>query len=157
MRQDSGSVRGNSASAINPRTIVSRVCNAFNPASLSRDNPVAGLHTGGSFRDVCAALVQSSKQSSKRGCSMYQLINPVVGPEAVAGSSRMKGGTTTLILADAICYRATQLSKGMPAPSIEAALGRAHEAMRATYKQARDIAKVLRESLIRPQSIDVRN
>ena len=48
------------------------------------------------------------------------LVKPVVGPEAVAGSSRTKGGTATLILADAIGYRAARLVCSEAAPSIHA-------------------------------------
>ena len=44
------------------------------------------------------------------------VLNPVVGPESIAGSSRMKGGSVTLILLDAICSSGVllqnQLCKG---------------------------------------------
>lgn len=103
----------------------------FNPASLSRNAPIAGLQSGGTFRDVATSL-------AARGA----LLNPVVGPEAIAGSSRMKGGSATLILADAVCYRALQLSRGEAAPSIAAAVGSAHEAVRTTYLHAHSIATV---------------
>ena len=115
----------------------------FNPAALSRDAPVAGLSCGGSFRDICTALTQPSEDPTRP--SPHALVNPVVGPEAVAGSSRMKGGSATLVIADAIAYRATRIVAGedaRDAPTIAQCVGRAHEAYRCTYLQARAIASV---------------
>ena len=53
------------------------------------------------------------------------VLNPVVGPEAVAGSSRMKGGSATWILCAAVCEEALALAAcaapaaagGAPAPA----------------------------------------
>ena len=107
----------------------------FNPSDLSRDATVDGLHAGrNSFRDVAKALEEASP--------IHSLVNPVVGPEAVAGSSRMKGGTATLILADAICYRAVCISKGLSAPTIPDAIGHAQTTIRLTYMEAKSIASV---------------
>ena len=36
------------------------------------------------------------------------IINPIIGPEPIAGSSRMKGGSATKILLDAIILIAAQ-------------------------------------------------
>ena len=52
------------------------------------------------FRD----LVRQFGTAPRSTCT---LLNPVVGPEPVAGSSRMKGGTATLILLDCIGAAAT--------------------------------------------------
>ena len=117
----------------------------FNPAELARDTPVDGLSCGGSFRDITAALANpgaTTTTNGKRGGGRHALLNPVVGPEAVAGSSRMKGGTATLILADAICYRASRLLRGQSALPISAALGAASDAARLTYAEATSIATV---------------
>ena len=54
----------------------------------------------------------------------------------------MKGGSVSLILADAISYRAAKLSRGETAPSIPDAMGAAQEAMRLTYNEATSIAAV---------------
>jgi N-acetylmuramic acid 6-phosphate (MurNAc-6-P) etherase/predicted NBD/HSP70 family sugar kinase/GNAT superfamily N-acetyltransferase len=51
----------------------------FNPISLARRE----------FADLCLPLPY--------------VVNPIIGPEAVAGSSRMKGGSATLILLDLLC------------------------------------------------------
>ena len=118
----------------------------FNPAELSRDAPVGGLRSGAaSFRDVARSLSLASRQGQR-----HALVNPVVGPEAVAGSSRMKGGSATLILADAICYRAVALHAsrrkgGSPTaapPPIALAVDKAHSAVRNTYREATSIAQV---------------
>ena len=41
---------------------------------------------------------------------MHALINPVIGPEAVTGSSRMKGGSATMIILDILCLKALHYS-----------------------------------------------
>ena len=45
-----------------------------------------------------------------------RLLNPVVGPEPIAGSSRMKGGTTTKMLLEAIFLTAHQLAANEATP-----------------------------------------
>ncbi len=44
------------------------------------------------------------------------LLNPVVGPEPITGSSRMKGGTVTKMLLEAIFFTAHQLAVNDPTP-----------------------------------------
>jgi N-acetylmuramic acid 6-phosphate (MurNAc-6-P) etherase len=43
---------------------------------------------------VCGGGGDGQQQATTR----YLVLNPVVGPEAVTGSSRMKGGSTTLVV-----------------------------------------------------------
>jgi N-acetylmuramic acid 6-phosphate (MurNAc-6-P) etherase len=72
----------------------------FNPAELARDTAVPLCWPSGktdSVRGVIHAMTLAHRAS---------LINPVIGPEPVAGSSRMKGGTATAILLDTICLKA---------------------------------------------------
>jgi N-acetylmuramic acid 6-phosphate (MurNAc-6-P) etherase len=79
----------------------------FNPTSLARNNAVDALWPDGrkgSFRDLVG--------------SVGHIINPVIGPEPVAGSSRMKGGTATLILLDVLCLRATNSALGRSAKDL---------------------------------------
>ncbi len=59
----------------------------FNPPELARNAPMEGW--GLSFRDV------TSHFSKLPSCF---LLNPIVAPEALQGSTRMKGGTATKIL-----------------------------------------------------------
>jgi N-acetylmuramic acid 6-phosphate (MurNAc-6-P) etherase len=44
------------------------------------------------------------------------LLNPIVGPEPITGSSRMKGGTTTKMLLEAMFLPAHQLATNDPTP-----------------------------------------
>ena len=73
----------------------------FNPAPMARDRLIEKCLPNGSsftFRKVIEAALNSQK---------FSLLNPIIGPEPVAGSSRMKGGSATLILLDCLCARAT--------------------------------------------------
>ena len=55
----------------------------FNPVHLARDAPVEGWGTR-TCREVFTALAERQDGRSF-------LLNPIVGPESVTGSSRMKG------------------------------------------------------------------
>lgn len=68
----------------------------FNPPSAVRPVQVSGWTTTAKAnldRFLTSAGVHGVRRT---------FVNPVVGPEAVAGSSRMKGGTATLLLLEAI-------------------------------------------------------
>ena len=103
----------------------------FNPATFARNAPVEGLRKGTSLRDVAAAVEETGL-----------LVNPVIGPEAVAGSSRMKGGTATLVLLDAICARAAALAAGVGAPTVSDHIARYEAACAKTYETAESFARV---------------
>ncbi|MDP2439668.1 MAG: hypothetical protein Q8P67_28295 [archaeon] len=87
-------------------------CLGFNPASLARDVPIEGWHS--TFRQVVARLQQPQEEDTGvlvfvtdestvgLGPQKRLLINPVIGPEAVQGSSRMKGGSMTKLLLEAV-------------------------------------------------------
>lgn len=80
----------------------------FNPLNLARDSNIIGLPVGWrSFRDVAAAM---GENKGKR-CTV---LNPVLGAEPIAGSSRMKGGSATLIMLDIICMRTLFLAGLLP-------------------------------------------
>jgi N-acetylmuramic acid 6-phosphate (MurNAc-6-P) etherase len=65
----------------------------FNPIAAARAAPIEGWNR--SFRDVAEAHVAAG----------HIVINPIVGPEAVAGSTRMKGGSATKLLLDILATR----------------------------------------------------
>eukprot|EP00698_Gefionella_okellyi_P024996 TRINITY_DN9008_c0_g1_i1.p1 TRINITY_DN9008_c0_g1~~TRINITY_DN9008_c0_g1_i1.p1 ORF type:complete len:586 (+),score=112.21 TRINITY_DN9008_c0_g1_i1:16-1773(+) len=69
----------------------------FNPAELSRNAPVEGWDR--TCRDVYSQIAVAWKERRDR----VVLLAPIVGPEPVAGSSRMKGGSATKALVDSIC------------------------------------------------------
>lgn len=84
----------------------------FNPVELARDIPIemwkdrrdGRTHT---FRDVAQRMQASEKAI---------IINPVIGPESLCGSTRMKGGTATKVVLETVF--ATALSS---LPSVTAA------------------------------------
>lgn len=63
----------------------------FNPIDLARNTPIEGWKK--TFLDV-ARRVEASSQSV--------VLNPVIGPEPIAGSTRMKGGSATKLLLELI-------------------------------------------------------
>uniref|UniRef100_A0A3B5A8Q8 Glucokinase regulator n=1 Tax=Stegastes partitus TaxID=144197 RepID=A0A3B5A8Q8_9TELE len=66
----------------------------FNPAHQARDEPLPGCTF--TFRSVVQRMEELAKSQQAF------LINPAVGPEAISGSSRMKGGSTTKILLEVV-------------------------------------------------------
>ncbi|TKS66241.1 Glucokinase regulatory protein [Collichthys lucidus] len=66
----------------------------FNPAHQARDEPMPGSTL--TFRSVVQRM-QALAKSHKAF-----LLNPAVGPEAISGSSRMKGGSATKILLEVV-------------------------------------------------------
>jgi N-acetylmuramic acid 6-phosphate (MurNAc-6-P) etherase len=67
----------------------------FNPVAAAR-NVVIERWDGRTFRDVALALEKRCADGR------HFLINPIVGPEAITGSTRMKGGSATKILLDTL-------------------------------------------------------
>ncbi|XP_055084704.1 glucokinase regulatory protein [Periophthalmus magnuspinnatus] len=70
----------------------------FNPANQARSDPIQGSTF--TFYDIVQRM-QAAATHQKAF-----LINPAVGPEAVSGSSRMKGGSATKILLEVITQAA---------------------------------------------------
>ena len=80
----------------------SAILMGFNPAALARNKPIEiwkSRSEGQSMtvRDVVSRLVEAEEKEAS-----FCLLNPVVGPEPVCASSRMKGGTCTKILLDVV-------------------------------------------------------
>ena len=77
----------------------------FNPVRLARDATIEMWRNRPTSKsktmlDVAMRLQQAASSSSK---AKHFIINPVVGPEAVCASSRMKGGSVTKVILDA-CF-----------------------------------------------------
>lgn len=79
----------------------------FNPVELSRNVKIEKSLTGKSVRDVVLELEQISNVGDERS-KWFSVLNPVIGPEPIAGSSRMKGGSATAVVLDTICYVALE-------------------------------------------------
>eukprot|EP01084_Bolivina_argentea_P307162 530867_1 len=78
----------------------------FNPAHLSRNRPVEKWN-GQTFRNICMNLNKISPKPNdiinyNNKLPTQILLNPIIGPEAITGSSRMKGGSITTILLNII-------------------------------------------------------
>ncbi len=80
----------------------------FNPADLARDAAVEGWDS--TFK---ATLVQA------RLAPNFTLINPVIGPEPITGSTRMKSGSATKILLETLFYTARAVDTSHAGDSAE--------------------------------------
>ncbi|KAG5265831.1 hypothetical protein AALO_G00246860 [Alosa alosa] len=79
---------------LNNLDMLTPVLIGFNPAHTARNEPIQGWpHT---FRQVTERMLDL--QRAQRAF----VLNPVVGPEAISGSSRMKGGTATKVLLESV-------------------------------------------------------
>eukprot|EP00750_Incisomonas_marina_P024656 INCI5136.6.p1 GENE.INCI5136.6~~INCI5136.6.p1 ORF type:complete len:765 (-),score=108.10 INCI5136.6:2540-4834(-) len=85
----------------------------FNPPELARNVPIehwAGRNAGSkTVRDVVKRVhtrMTDDLSNSQRSAPRAVLLNPIIGPEFVCASSRMKGGSVTLVLLEVIFTRA---------------------------------------------------
>lgn len=117
----------------------------FNPIKLARDVPVEGWDrtTFQVFTDL--------EKAALAGESCF-ILNPVVGPEAVTGSSRMKGGSMTKILIETVFMSALMPHCGSNAAAAAAAapsvtpltmLKMFEQVYRDTYRAVADLAAVV--------------
>jgi hypothetical protein len=70
----------------------------FNPVSMARKIKVPKWPTGKTFYDIASRMETTSGAL---------ILNPIIGPEPIAGSSRMKSGTTTKVMLDTVFYLAS--------------------------------------------------
>ena len=83
----------------------------FNPVGLARNTVIEKWDTEASFTgakcflDVIRILDKRAKTDDK-----CLIINPVIGPEPISGSSRMKGGSATKVILDSMFANAVVLS-----------------------------------------------
>jgi len=78
----------------------------FNPPEFARKTPIEGWPDH-SFSTVSNELLKRSKTDDSA-----HVLCPVYGPESLAGSTRMKGGSTTKIVLDALLSLAAEASVG---------------------------------------------
>ncbi|KNC54945.1 glucokinase regulator family protein [Thecamonas trahens ATCC 50062] len=100
----------------------------FNPVALARSSVIEGWTS--SFKDVADALVASMDLPSGAG---NFIINPVVGPESVTGSTRMKGGSATKMLLE-ILVRSALMGASDPAAEALHALDCYAATLRSVYQ-----------------------
>jgi len=95
---------------------LSAVLIGFNPIEYARKSTIElwmGRASGHSrsFHDVVHRMKTVYARSSTDQCV---IINPIIGPEAVCGSSRMKGGSMTKIILDTIFTTAISTTFNVP-------------------------------------------
>lgn len=145
---------------------VGAACVGFNTVAFSREIPLKNVDqisgydkvskSCKTFKNVMELLEANSREVSAGGPS-HGLINPVIGPEPVTGSSRMKGGSATMVILDVLCLRSlhhsqqlgnqdgnhlSSLSSRSPAELV-AEYGRVRES---TYSQARSTLPAIMEA-----------
>lgn len=143
---------GTPASTSTTRPELSAAVLGFNPARLARTAPIAKLRSGAAnFRQLVAQMSFAAASGAP-----VAVLDPVVGPEPIAGSSRMHGGSATLALLDAMCFRAACLIASdnagaaalLPSARPEAPatmyslLSRCEAAARAAYQDPESLAAV---------------
>lgn len=80
----------------------------FNPVALSRNEKMD------KWDRTCKQVFCELNEMSKGRPDRAFVLNPVVGPEAVTGSSRMKGGSMTKILLDTVSLLGVSWGYGIP-------------------------------------------
>jgi N-acetylmuramic acid 6-phosphate (MurNAc-6-P) etherase len=110
----------------------------FNPVSLARKNNIDNWDK--TFHDVAVAM----EKLSCDGGPCY-IINPIVGPEAITGSSRMKSGTATKMILDAMFVMTFKQFHNLPMPkcSIPNIFSCYELTYRFTYLSSESISKLI--------------
>uniref|UniRef100_A0A8C9S6Q2 Glucokinase (hexokinase 4) regulator n=1 Tax=Scleropages formosus TaxID=113540 RepID=A0A8C9S6Q2_SCLFO len=106
----------------------------FNLANMARNEPIPSWHL--TFRQVIERMEELQKRKKAF------IINPVVGPEAISGSSRLKGGSTTKIILETIflgAHEAVSAYKRITAEMYE-------QVHKITYSQSEMIASLVQQA-----------
>eukprot|EP01138_Halocafeteria_seosinensis_P004463 gb/GECG01004565.1/.p1 GENE.gb/GECG01004565.1/~~gb/GECG01004565.1/.p1 ORF type:complete len:636 (+),score=77.90 gb/GECG01004565.1/:1-1908(+) len=96
--------------ADNPGVPWSTIILGFNPLGGVRSAPIKGWEI--SFRDVLADMITLRNfLDEETTTALFKpiIINPVLGPESIAGSTRMKGGSATKIILDVLTIESMNL------------------------------------------------
>ncbi len=106
----------------------------FNPLELARTTPIEGWPAP--FKATAEKVAAAPNGS---------ILNPIVGPEPITGSTRMKSGTATKIVLEAVFYAVRDLLAGQLTESdlteyFRRTIWVYEEAYRKTYLQAENIA-----------------
>ncbi|HOB75358.1 MAG TPA: hypothetical protein PKG54_12635 [Phycisphaerae bacterium] len=105
----------------------------FNPADLARDVEIENWNM-----TFAGALRAVSRRKN------FLLLNPVVGPEPVTGSTRMKSGSATKLLLEVIFALAVEKARPNALPERVAACLRGYEQTRlAVYEQTAAIGRLV--------------
>lgn len=135
-------VAGQIATIIDGKVPGYAVLLGFNPASLSRDAPVEGWDS--TFRKTLDRALNAHN---------FTLLSPVIGPEPITGSTRMKSGSATKILLETLFYTARAVDPDSDADAEERTtallyvvrilINEYEAAIRETYFSAEAIAELI--------------
>ena len=126
---------------------ITTVLIGFNPVERARNLPIEGWSR--TFRDIVNDMlaIQAEEKASGARQACHILV-PVVGPEPITGSTRMKGGSATKILLDCIFSLAHSAESLTSSPAVVEMSSKMIQeyslAMRYTYKAREQIASVMR-------------
>ncbi|XP_070813984.1 glucokinase regulatory protein [Chaetodon trifascialis] len=110
----------------------------FNPSHQARDEPIPG------YAFTFSRVVQRMQELAKSQKAF--LINPAVGPEAISGSSRMKGGSATKILLEVVlsaAHAAAFTNTPITCKGILQHIGAYKKALDITYAQNEGLSALL--------------
>ncbi|KAL4623926.1 glucokinase regulatory protein [Arapaima gigas] len=113
----------------------------FNPENMARNEPIPGWPL--TFRQVIARMEELQKRNKAF------IINPVVGPEAISGSSRLKGGSTTKIILETIFLSAHEAVSSHKKITVEDIMDRIkmyEQVYKVTYSQSEMIASLVHQA-----------
>lgn len=109
-----------------PRDNCFSVLMGFNPLELARDTPIESWPF--TFQQTAAKVACAENAA---------LLNPVVGPEPVTGSTRMKSGTATKVLIEVLFHTAIQeMNRTRRPASLRGLVGELLEAYEQAYRRA---------------------
>ncbi|XP_063416204.1 glucokinase regulatory protein-like [Mytilus trossulus] len=106
----------------------------FNPCNLARNIKIEKWDK--TFLQVVRLLEDKVAESKA------YILNPVVGPEQITGSSRMKSGTATKILLETIFVSCIKATENIPS-NIEAHLKSCQDLCEVVYKETSSISKLV--------------
>ncbi|XP_018581019.2 glucokinase regulatory protein [Scleropages formosus] len=113
----------------------------FNLANMARNEPIPSWHL--TFRQVIERMEELQKRKKAF------IINPVVGPEAISGSSRLKGGSTTKIILETIflgAHEAVSAYKRITAEDVMDRIRMYEQVHKITYSQSEMIASLVQQA-----------
>jgi len=99
---------------------LSSILLGFNPVELSRQTPIENwpvvTSEPVSFYQICQQMDQLAQEQDSR----FIILNPVVNPEGITGSTRMKGGSATKFLLDTMFASAVvnQFNNNVPTSEV---------------------------------------
>ncbi|KAK7893617.1 hypothetical protein WMY93_022769 [Mugilogobius chulae] len=112
----------------------------FNPPTQARSDPIPGCTL--TFLQVVQRMQEAASQQKA------SVISPAVGPEAVSGSSRMKGGSATKILLEVIvhaAHRAAFAHQSITLQSIREHMDVYVKCLDLTYAQSENMAAMINQ------------